>query len=199
VIKKPEPSLRARALQYLARREYSRAELRGKLLQHVQVEEDFEQPQPNGHGKYVISDDETHHARFPLPSPLPQAGEGGKDSLCELHIKYLDVLLDDLTARGWLSDARAATQLMHAKRSRFGTQRITHELRQKGIAEELITGALPALKESELATARNVWQKKFGTPPQDAKEKARQMRFLQSRGFSLDIIFRVLRSEHDIE
>lgn len=152
--KRPEISLRARALQYLARREYSRAELRGKLLPHVQAENDFEQVQPVD----------------------------------------LDALLDDLTARGWLSDARAATQLVHAKRSRFGTQRITHELRQKGIDEELIDAALPALKESELEAARNVWQRKFGVLPLEAKDKARQMRFLQSRGFSMDAIFKVLRT-----
>ncbi|MFZ2541086.1 MAG: regulatory protein RecX, partial [Gallionella sp.] len=124
--KKSELSLRARALQYLARREYSRAELRGKLLPHVQADQDFEQAQAVD----------------------------------------LDVLLDDLTARGWLSDERAATQLAHAKRSRFGTQRITHELRQKGIAEELIDAALPALKESELEVAREVWQRKFSALPQ---------------------------------
>ena len=146
-------SLRARAMQYLARREYSRAELRAKLLHHAGDDGDFSQPQPEN----------------------------------------LDALLDDLTARGWLSDARATTQLLHAKRSRFGTQRITHELRRKGIAEELIEAALPALKESELEAARNVWQRKFGTLPQDAKEKARQMRFLQSRGFGFDVVFQVLR------
>jgi regulatory protein len=152
--KKSELSLRARALQCLARREYSRAELRAKLLPHVQTEEDFGQ--------------------------LPTAD--------------LDALLDDLTARGWLSDARATTQLVHAKRSRFGMQRITHELRQKGITEELVSAALPALKETELDAAREVWQRKYGVAPQDAKEKARQMRFMQSRGFSMDIIFKVLRS-----
>lgn len=153
VRKKPEISLRARALQYLARREYSRAELCGKLLPHVQTDEDFEQMAPG----------------------------------------ILDALLDDLTARGWLSDARAATQLLHAKRNRFGTQRIAHDLRQKGISEELVSAALPALKESELETARSVWQRKFGTLPQDAREKARQMRFLQSRGFGVDVILQVLK------
>ena len=140
-------------MQYLARREYSRAELRGKLLPHVPTEEDFE--------------------------PVATVN--------------LDALLDDLTARGWLSDARAATQFVHAKRSRFGTQRIAHELRQRGIGEELISAALPALKESEPEAAREVWQRKFGSLPQDAKEKARQVRFLQSRGFSLETIFKVLR------
>ena len=152
--KKPEPSLRARALQYLARREYSRAELRSKLLQYIQAGEDCEQSPPVN----------------------------------------LDALLDDLTARGWLSDTRAATQLVHARRSRFGTQRIAHDLRQKGIAENLIEDALPQLKETELEAAQEVWQKKFGAIPQDAKEKARQVRFLQSRGFSLDVIFKVTKS-----
>lgn len=156
---RPEISLRARALQYLSRREYGRAELRGKLLPHVQADEDFEQVSTVG----------------------------------------LDALLDDLVARGWLSDERAAAQLVHAKRSRFGTQRITHELRQKGITEELISAALPELKGSELEAARSVWQRKFGALPQDAREKARQMRFLQSRGFGLEVIFQILRSEPDVE
>ncbi len=151
-------TLRARALQYLARREYSRAELRAKLLPHVPTEEDSERS-------------------FVSSAPVD-----------------LDALLDDLTASGWLSDARATTQLVHAKRSRFGTQRITHELRQRGIAEELIDAALPALKESELDAAREVWQRKYGAAPQDTKEKARQVRFLQSRGFSMDVIFKVLRN-----
>jgi len=162
VRKKSELSLRARALQYLARREYSRAELRGKLLPHIQADADFEQ-----------AFDSSGHVN-------------------------LDALLDDLTARGWLSDERATAQLVHAKRSRFGTQRITHELRQKGIGEELISAALPALKESELEAARDVWQRKFGIAPKDDKEKARQMRFMQSRGFGFDVIFKVLKTS-DVE
>jgi len=161
--KKPELSLRARALQYLARREYSRAELRGKLLSHVGAEGDSGAPQPEN----------------------PRT-------------ENLDALLDDLTARGWLSDARAATQLLHAKRGRFGTQRIAQELRRKGIAEELIGDALPGLKESELDAARNVWRKKFGALPQNVGEKARQVRFLQSRGFGFDVIFEILRLTEEI-
>lgn len=143
--KKPESGLRARALQYLARREYSRAELRGKMLQFVQEGDDIE------------------------------------------------AVLDELEKRNNLSDERAAAQIMHTKRRRFGTQRIAHELRQKGIADDLIDAALPVLKETELAAAREVWQKKFGAAPQDANEKAKQARFLQSRGFSMDVVFKVLK------
>lgn len=157
--KRPEISLRTRALQYLARREYSRAELAAKLRPYAQVEDDFEQLQPVD----------------------------------------LNDLLDSLTASDWLSDERAATQLLHARRPRFGTQRITHEMHQKGLSVELIEQALPALKDSELETARDVWQRKFGTLPHDAKEKAKQMRFMQSRGFGFDVIFKVLDHAHDEE
>ena len=55
------------------------------------------------------------------------------------------------------------------------------------------------MKESELEAAREVWKKKFGFAPQDEKEKAKQVRFLQSRGFGFDVIFQVLRSEPDVE
>ncbi len=134
-------------MRYLARREYSRAELHGRLL------------------TYATPDDN------------------------------VDAVLDELVKRGWQSDERAATQLVHAKRSRFGMQRIAYELRQKGIAEDLIGAAMPELKENELEAARVVWQKKFGVAPQDEKEKAKQMRFMQSRGFGLDVVFKVLR--HD--
>ena len=142
-------SLRARALQALARREYSRNELSAKLIPHV-----------------IETDD-------------------------------LGALLDDLERRGWLSDARALEQTVRIRSARFGTQRIAHELRQKGISEELINASIPQLKEGELEAARNVWQKKFTSPPQDQKEKAKQVRFLQSRGFSMDVIFKVMRIQDD--
>ena len=145
--KSPEVSLRARALQCLARREHSRSELKVKLSHHAKEGEDVE------------------------------------------------AVLDDLVKRNWLSDERVTEQVVRHRRSRFGPQRITQELRQKGIAEELISATLPDLKESELANAREVWQRKFGTLPQDAKEKAKQMRFLQSRGFGLEVIFKVMQCE----
>lgn len=127
-------------------------------------------------------------------------------SRTELHVKLqiyaspddnIEALLDDLIKRGWLSDERAAEQMLAARRSRFGSQRITHEMRQKGIGEELISAAVPGLKEGELEAAHAVWQRKFGVAPQDEKEKARQVRFLQSRGFALDVIFKVLLRKED--
>jgi hypothetical protein len=42
---------------------------------------------PNGHGSNATPDNETRHARFPLPNPLPQAGEGANESLREVFVK----------------------------------------------------------------------------------------------------------------
>ena len=106
-------------------------------------------------------------------------------------------LLDDFERRGWLSERRVVDQVLASRRRRFGAQRIAHELRGKGLSEAAIAGAQLQLRESELETARAVWQKKFGALPANAREKARQMRFLQGRGFSLDIIRRLLRDLED--
>jgi regulatory protein len=125
------------------------------------------------------------HSRAELHSKLLPHVQDGED---------VEAVLDELAQRNWLSDARTAEQMVIQRRSRYGSQRIAHELRQKGIGEELIAGALPQLKASELEAAREVWAKKFGQPAQDQKERARQARFLQSRGFSMDVILKVLKN-----
>jgi len=102
-------------------------------------------------------------------------------------------LLDDFTRRGWLSDARFAEALVHDKQAKFGTSRLAYELRERGVEESVIRDQLAELKDSELDRARQVWQTKFGEFPEDAKARAKQMRFLQSRGFSFDVIGKVMR------
>jgi len=102
-------------------------------------------------------------------------------------------LLDELTHRGWLSDARFTEALVQSKQAKFGATRLAYELRERGVADGLIREQLAQLKESELERAHQIWQAKFGAPPEDAKARAKQMRFLQSRGFSLDVIGKILR------
>jgi len=129
-------------------------------------------------------------------------------SRVELYAKLLlqatpddnvDRVLNELAARGWLSDSRAVEQLVRTRRNRFGIQRITFELRQKGIGEDLINDVLPQMRDTELEAALSVWQKKFGITPENAKETAKQLRFMQSRGFMPDVIFKVLRGTDDGE
>ena len=106
-------------------------------------------------------------------------------------------LLDDFERRGWLSEGRVVEQVLASRRRRFGAQRIAHELREKGISDAAIVGAQLQLQESELDAARAVCMRKFGVVPANARDQARQMRFLQGRGFSLDIIRRLLRDLED--
>jgi regulatory protein len=102
-------------------------------------------------------------------------------------------LLDDLEQCGALSSARMVEQVIHMRKSRFGSQRIVRELREKGIAENLIAAQLPNIKEAEQLSAYEVWRKKFGAMPANARELGRQMRFMRSRGFAPETINKVLR------
>jgi regulatory protein len=104
----------------------------------------------------------------------------------------LQALLDDFTARGWLSDSRAAHQVVQAKRGRFGAARIRQALIDRGVSGELIGTVLADLKHSELDAAHAVWSRKFKAGPLTTAERARQIRFLQSRGFSVEIAMRIV-------
>ena len=96
-----------------------------------------------------------------------------------------------LRARQYLSDARFAESRVHARAARYGNLRIRQELAQHGVA--LDAAAAQALKDSELDRARDVWRRKFGEPAADAAGRAKQARFLARRGFSPELISRLLR------
>ncbi|MBX9896276.1 MAG: recombination regulator RecX [Nitrosomonas sp.] len=104
----------------------------------------------------------------------------------------LTAVLDQLEQQGYLSDARMAEQVARTRRSRFGSQRIVHELKSKGVADGLIHTVLPSLKETELESALQVWRKKFDHPPATREERAKQIRFMMNRGFSMETITQVL-------
>ncbi|HMV64551.1 MAG TPA: recombination regulator RecX [Rhodocyclaceae bacterium] len=102
--------------------------------------------------------------------------------------------LDRLADLGLLSDARFAEAYVRAKAARFGSSRLKAELARRGVAADLIGSALhDACGGSEPERARTVLRRKFDTPPSDAREWARQARFLQGRGFSTEIIRSVLK------
>jgi regulatory protein len=146
---RPGPSLKGRALGYLSRREYSRAELSRKLM------------------PYTDNADE------------------------------LEALLDSLVREGWLSDARFAESIIHRRAARLGATRIVGELKRHAVGDTLIEEVSAQLRETELARARAVWQKKYGKLPEAPAERARQARFLAARGFSMAIIGKILKGIED--
>ena len=125
----------------------------------------------------------------------------------ELHRKLqpyageedLDGLLDEFSKRGWISDVRYVDQMVHARKGKYGSLKVAHELRAQGVAEELVDKAVKEVRSEELETARNLWRKKFGAQPDSREDWAKQARFLQSRGFGMDTIKSVLRGEPDDE
>jgi regulatory protein len=105
----------------------------------------------------------------------------------------LAALLDDLAARGWLSDSRFAEQFVHARRARFGVAALRRALLERGVPDDVVSRTLEPLKENEHEAARAIWLRKFRIAPTTAAEQARQVRFLQSRGFAIDLALRVVR------
>ena len=101
-------------------------------------------------------------------------------------------ILEDFKKRGWLSDARFTEQLIHARKVKFGSARVANELREKGVANDLIETAVAAIQENELENALAVCRKKYKDSPKSREDWARQARFLQSRGFGFDVIKKVL-------
>ncbi len=100
----------------------------------------------------------------------------------------LEALIEDLLRRKLLSDERYAESRVHSLSRKFGAARIAHELRAKGLDKELADQASGAARATEVERAREVWRRKFRLAPRTREERARQMRFLQSRGFSFDAI-----------
>ncbi len=111
----------------------------------------------------------------------------------------LALVLDELQAKGFLDEQRAADSLAHRRGQKLGTARVVQEMRARGIEPEAIAQSTQHLKATELDRAREVWRKKFGAAPADAAAQAKQMRFLITRGFSSEIIRRVVSGQHDDE
>lgn len=107
----------------------------------------------------------------------------------------VEALLDDFEASGWLSDERFAGGAARQRQGRYSQRYILEDLKHKGIAGDTAREAVSALEQDDYATALALWRQRFGTAPADQKEKARQVRFLQSRGFALNVVFRVLREQ----
>ena len=110
-----------------------------------------------------------------------------------MNREALTVMLDEFEAKNWLSDRRFAESYVADHRAREGALKLAYALRQRGIADSLIAEVLATLntrhsEDSEVARARTVWRKKFAAPSSSQQERAKQVRFLQGRGFSIDAI-----------
>lgn len=109
--------------------------------------------------------------------------------------EQIEQALDELEARGLLSAQRFADSMLHRKAAKFGAARLQAELAQHQLPPDIAREATQALRETEFERAHALWERRYGEIPETPEDKARQMRFLAGRGFSGDVIRRVVRGE----
>jgi regulatory protein len=146
----------------------------------------FAQPSLKGRALRLLSTRE--HSRFELERKLARFEE---------EEGTLAKALDELQAKGFISEARVIESVLHRRSAKLGTARIKQELQSKGLDAGAVADALAGLQGTERQRAQEVWRRKFGEPPADAKEAARQMRFLATRGFNTEVIRRVVGGKAD--
>lgn len=104
----------------------------------------------------------------------------------------LEQLLEALAAKKQLSDERYAEARAHQLARKYGAARIRLDLKSKGVAAEI---AERIAAGDELERARAILARKYRSAAATRAERARRMRFLQSRGFSHDTIRKLLSSD----
>ena len=173
MVRRPPLSLRGQALAWLAQRDRSRLELKRKLIQRLRRQA---------------------HLAAAAASPSADGAETA-EGRPTVDLVAVEALLDEFEAAGHLSDVRFVESRVHLRAARFGSRRIEQELRRLGAPMDDDTRS--ALAATEVERARRVWAVKFGRPPADAADRARQARFMAGRGFSGDSIRKVLASAGD--
>ena len=104
----------------------------------------------------------------------------------------LEKALDELQAKDFINEQRVVDSVLHRRSAKLGTARIKQELQSKGLDAGAVLDAVDLLKSTEVERAREVWRKKFGSAPENASERGKQMRFLMSRGFGSEAIRKVI-------
>ena len=106
----------------------------------------------------------------------------------------LNALFLELKTKNQLSEARFAEGRARTMARKYGAARIRQDLKSKGVSEDLIESVST---EGELERARAILERKYRTHATTREERAKRMRFLQSRGFSSEIIFKLLSARND--
>lgn len=128
------------------------------------------------------------HSRAELVKKL--APHGSQEEIDSVLNRLQDVKL--------LSDERFTAAFVRSRAERFGAARLRQELRLRGVDSNMVEHELAADDlPSEMERARQVWQRKFSEQPADAREWARQARFLQGRGFGSEVIRRLLKEQDE--
>jgi regulatory protein len=105
--------------------------------------------------------------------------------------------LDELQARDFINEDRVIESVVHRRAGKLGAARVRQELSAKGLSGEAVAAAMEGLRESEFSRALAVWRKKFDQPAADPSERAKQIRFLMTRGFNAEVVRKIVQGAGD--
>ena len=120
-----------------------------------------------------------------------RGGESAEQT-SESKDSQIQAVLDDFEARGWLSDERFAEALVRRRSERYGMRKIVDELERAGVDSKESARVVGALKETEFQRAYDLWLRKYGVKALDQRERARQYRFLASKGFGSEVVAKII-------
>ena len=103
----------------------------------------------------------------------------------------IEALLDSLLSKKQQSDERFAEERARVLSRKFGAVRIQHDLKSKGISDDISSRV--ATSADEIERAKSIVQRRYREPATTREEHAKRARFLQGRGFSYDVIRSVLK------
>jgi len=110
----------------------------------------------------------------------------------------VESVLDELQQLGLLSDSRYAHSLVTQMTGRYAKRAIVHTMRKRRVATDAVADVdaeLGAIDDE--SDARAILARRYPDPPADDRELARQVRFLQARGYALSLILRIVRERRD--
>lgn len=131
------------------------------------------------------------HSRLELEQKLTRRVQDTPEASAAAQIAQA---LDELSAHGLISAERVAESVLTSRAPRCGVYRLRQTLQSKGLDAALIAATLATARVTELERARALWQRRYGTAPANAADRARQMRFLAGRGFDGSVIRAVVQT-----
>ncbi len=126
------------------------------------------------------------HSRLELERKLAAHVAEGDD---------LTAMLDELEAKNFINPERVAQSVAYRRGSKLGTARVVQEMHSKGLDDDTVRAATQELRATEWQRACTIWRQRFGAPAETPQDKLKQMRFLASRGFSGEVVRKVVAGQ----
>lgn len=107
-------------------------------------------------------------------------------------LEEIKAVLKDLQNKDWLSEERYISRYLECKSTKYGVAKVKYNLICKTGNYDLVEQIITSSDIDEYQNAYKLWYKKFGEVATDFVSAQKQIRFLYNKGFSLDIIKKIV-------